>query len=73
MELEDYSTIQRPRNITEIWNDERDPERLLTFKALVIVGGISIFLSILSGFSCNCTGSLSSSILIEGKLFVNNI
>lgn len=50
MELEDYSTIQRPRNMTEIWNDERDPERLLTFKALVIVGGISIFLSLLQVF-----------------------
>lgn len=60
MELEDYSTIQRPRNITEIWNDERDPERLLTFKALVIVGGISIFLSIIQVFLAIAQVSLAA-------------
>ncbi|KAK1830085.1 hypothetical protein QBC39DRAFT_354713 [Podospora conica] len=47
MELQDYSTCQRPRNIREVWNDERDPERLLTFKALVIIGALSISLSII--------------------------
>jgi hypothetical protein len=47
MELQDYSTSQRPRNIKEVWNDGRDPERLLTFRAVIIVGGISIGLSFL--------------------------
>lgn len=42
-ELEDYSTCQRPRMICEVWNDARDPERLLNFKALLIIGTISIF------------------------------
>lgn len=50
IELQDYSTSQRPRNISEVWNDERDPERLLTFKAVIIVGGASIFLSLLQIF-----------------------
>jgi len=50
MELQDYSTSQRPRNITEVWNDQRDPERLLTFRAIIVVGGISIGLSFLQLF-----------------------
>lgn len=47
MELQDYSSSQRPRNIKEVWNDTRDPERLLTFRAVLIIGGISLGLSIL--------------------------
>ena len=46
MELEDYSTDQRPRNLWEVWNDERDPERYLTFRAVLVVGGLSVFLSL---------------------------
>lgn len=45
MELEDYSTDQRPRNLWEVWNDERDPEKYLTFRAVLVVGGLSILLS----------------------------
>jgi hypothetical protein len=47
MELADYSSCQRPRNLVEVWNDERDPERLLTFRAVLIVGMVGIFLGIL--------------------------
>lgn len=45
-ELEDYSTNQRPRTLGEVWNDVRDPERLLTFRAVLIIGGVSILLSV---------------------------
>ncbi|KAF2753268.1 hypothetical protein EJ05DRAFT_480299 [Pseudovirgaria hyperparasitica] len=45
LELENYSINQRPRNLSEVWNDERDPERLLTFRAVLVVGALSILLS----------------------------
>lgn len=50
MELADYSSSQRPRSLVEVWNDERDPERLFTFKALIIVGAVSIALSVVQIF-----------------------
>jgi hypothetical protein len=50
MDLQDYSSSQRPRNLIEVWNDEREPEKLLTFKAVIIVGGVSILLSLIQVF-----------------------
>ncbi|KAI0115621.1 hypothetical protein GGR51DRAFT_503593 [Nemania sp. FL0031] len=50
LDLEDYSTSQRPRNLLEVWNDERDPEKLLTFRAVLIIGGVSILLSLVQVF-----------------------
>jgi len=50
LEVADYSTSQRPRNLAEVWNDERDLETVLTFKAVLIVGGLSIFLGLLQLF-----------------------
>ncbi|KAI1458140.1 hypothetical protein F4805DRAFT_148997 [Annulohypoxylon moriforme] len=47
MELADYSSSQRPGNLFEVWCDQRDPEKLLTFKAVIIIGAASIALSIL--------------------------
>ncbi|KAF4458058.1 hypothetical protein F53441_133 [Fusarium austroafricanum] len=44
-ELADYSASQRPRDLVEVWNDERDPERLFAFRSLIIVGVVSISLS----------------------------
>jgi len=42
MEFQDYSNSQRPRDMWEVWNDPRDPERLLTFKAVIIFGSMSM-------------------------------
>ncbi|KAI0426342.1 hypothetical protein F5Y09DRAFT_334238 [Xylaria sp. FL1042] len=50
VELADYSTSQRPRNLIEVWNDGRDPEKLLTFKAVIIFGLASICLTVLQVF-----------------------
>ncbi|KAI0377692.1 hypothetical protein F5Y04DRAFT_291611 [Hypomontagnella monticulosa] len=50
MELADYSSSQRPRNLAEVWSDQRDPERLLTFKAVIIIGVVTIILSVLQVF-----------------------
>lgn len=50
MDLEDYSTSQRPRNLLEVWNDVRDPERLLTFRAVLIIGGLGLFLGLVQVF-----------------------
>lgn len=47
LDLADYSMSQRPRNLVEVWNDQRDPERLLTFKALVIFGGLALLLGLI--------------------------
>ncbi|KAI0898718.1 hypothetical protein F4806DRAFT_455437 [Annulohypoxylon nitens] len=49
-ELADYSTSQRPKNLFEVWCDERDPERSLTFRAVIIIGAATITLSILQVF-----------------------
>lgn len=45
-QLEEYSRNQKPRGLIEVWNDHRDPYQSLTFWAVVIVGGSSIFLSV---------------------------
>ncbi|OTA95612.1 hypothetical protein M434DRAFT_379323 [Hypoxylon sp. CO27-5] len=50
MDLADYIKTQRPRNLLEVWNDQRDPERLFTFKAVIIIGIFTIVLSVLQVF-----------------------
>ncbi|KAI0139029.1 hypothetical protein F4776DRAFT_670298 [Hypoxylon sp. NC0597] len=50
MDLADYSVTQKPRNLLEVWNDQRDPERLFTFKAVIIIGVLTIILGVLQVF-----------------------
>ncbi|GAB7361198.1 hypothetical protein MBLNU230_g1229t1 [Neophaeotheca triangularis] len=38
MDLQDYAVGQRPQNFREVWNDHRDPEKALTFRAVVVFG-----------------------------------
>ncbi|KAI1350931.1 hypothetical protein F5Y01DRAFT_325656 [Xylaria sp. FL0043] len=47
VELADYSASQRPRNLIEVWNDGRDFEKLLTFKAVIIFGLVSVVMSVM--------------------------
>ncbi|KAI1097154.1 hypothetical protein F4804DRAFT_347412 [Jackrogersella minutella] len=47
LELADYSLSQRPRNLIEVWRDQRDFERFFTFRAVIIIGSVTIGLSIL--------------------------
>lgn len=47
LELADYSASQRPRNLLEVWKDQREPEKLLTFKAVIIFGATAIVLGVL--------------------------
>ncbi|KAI1410376.1 hypothetical protein F5Y13DRAFT_167653 [Hypoxylon sp. FL1857] len=50
MDLADYISTQKPRNLLEVWKDQRDPEKLLTFKAVIIIGGLTIALGVLQVF-----------------------
>lgn len=45
--LQNYVVMQSPNSIKALWHDRRDTHRFWTFWAVILVGGLSIFLSIL--------------------------
>ena len=47
IDLQSYSMDQKPRSLIEVWNDHRDPQQSFTFWAVVIVGGLSISLTLI--------------------------
>ncbi|RDW64276.1 hypothetical protein BP5796_10778 [Coleophoma crateriformis] len=46
--LQDYMNAQNPSDLRTLWYDKRDILRWYTFWAVVVVGGVSILLSIIS-------------------------
>lgn len=45
LELQGYMNAQNPQDLVALWYDRRDVLRFYTFWAVVVVGGLSIFLS----------------------------
>ena len=50
IDLQTYSIDQKPRRLLDVWNDHQDPQQSFAFWAVVIVGGLSIFLSLIQVF-----------------------
>ncbi|KAL7892246.1 hypothetical protein HDV63DRAFT_272276 [Trichoderma sp. SZMC 28014] len=44
--LQEFTLRQHPSELTDLWRDRRNPLQWYTFWAVLIVGGVSIFLSI---------------------------
>jgi hypothetical protein len=47
LELQTYSDCLNPDRLSQLWTDRRNPLQFFTFWAVIIVGGISIVLSLL--------------------------
>lgn len=45
LELQDYMNAQNAQNLIALWYDRRDILRFYTFWAVVVIGGVSVFLN----------------------------